>query len=71
MRKLRLRENKVFSIAYKASKIGACANSYSGQMKIWNSGCKVSTGTCETGLWSVGLRAKDDFRGEAEQSVEE
>lgn len=64
-RKLRLRENKLFSRAYKANTIGACANSYSGQMKSWNSRWEVSTGTCGTGRQAIGVRVM----GEAGQRV--
>lgn len=65
MRKLRLRENKLFPRAYKANTIGARANSYSGQMKSWNSRCEVSTGTCGTSRQVVGVRVM----GEAGQRV--
>ena len=71
MGKLRLIGNQLLSGPYKTSKIGAHASSYSWQMKIWNSGPEVSTGTVKTDLWSLGVRAQDDSRGEAEWRVEE
>lgn len=71
MGKLRLIGNQLLSGVYKTSKIGAHASSYSWQMKIWNSGPKVSTGMGKTDLWSLGVRAQDDSRGEAEWRVEE
>ena len=71
MGKLRLIGNQLLSGPYKTSKIGAHASSYSWQMKIWNSGPEVSTGTGKTDLWSLGVRAQDDSRGEAEWRVEE
>ena len=52
-------------------KIGAHASSYSWQMKIWNSGPEVSTMMGKTDLWSLGVRAQDDSRGEAEWRVDE
>lgn len=59
MRKLRLRETKLFSRVYKASKIGVYANSYSGQMKSWNSRCEVSIGT---GHNAFGVRVMGETR---------
>lgn len=77
MRKLRLRENKLFYREYKASKIGAYATSSSGQRKAWNSGYEAWGEHRSVWYWLLGpqgqgwsqRRSRTDCRGAISLSI--